>query len=101
AKGHMSDAHALKTWATAAHRAGELREARRAAEAWSLHDGTTEPRLFLATVLDASGRRVEARAVLEEWLQLHPDPQAARGMHGRLGAPLPNDGAGKKQIARR
>jgi serine/threonine-protein kinase len=97
AKGHMSDARALKAWATAAYRAGELREARRAAEVWTLHDGTAEPRVFLATVLEASGRRSEAKAVLEEWLQLHPDSSDARQMHARLGAPI----AGTKQVARR
>jgi serine/threonine-protein kinase len=99
AKGHMSDARALRGWAHAAYRAGELREARRAAEVWSLHDGTSEPRVFLATVLDASGRREAAKAVLEEWLQLHPDSDSARAMHARLGAPIPSDA--KKQIARR
>jgi glucose/arabinose dehydrogenase len=101
AKGHMSDAHALKLWATAAYRAGELREARRAAEVWTLHDGTAEPRIFLATVLDASGRRSEAKAILEEWLQLHPDSPDARQMHARLGAPIPSDSQGRKQVARR
>jgi serine/threonine-protein kinase len=80
ARTHMSDSRALKAWAVAAYRAGELREARRAANAWTLHDGTAEPRLFLATVLDASGRRVEAKAVLDEWLQTHPDSAEARAL---------------------
>jgi hypothetical protein len=101
ARGHMSDARALKSWATAAYRAGELREARRAAEVWTLHDGTAEPRVFLATVLDASGRRSEAKAILEEWLQLHPDASDARHLHARLGAPLPSDTQERKQVARR
>ncbi len=101
AKGHMSDARALKGWATAAYRAGELREARRAAEVWSLRDGTAEPRIFLATVLDASGKKTEARAVLEEWLQVHPDAGEARAMHARLGGPIAQDPGGKKQLAHR
>ena len=101
AKGHMSDARALKGWAQAAYKAGELREARRAAETWTLHDGTAEPRLFLATVLDASGRKSDARVVLEEWLQLHPESADARAMHARLGGPISQDPNGKKQIARR
>jgi serine/threonine-protein kinase len=100
ARHHADDPRALKAWATAAYRAGELREARRAAEAWSLRDGTPEPRLFLATVLDASGRRNEARAVLEEWLQLHPESTDARRMHARLGAPLPPE-SGRKSLAKR
>jgi serine/threonine-protein kinase len=100
AKLHADDPRALRNWATAAYRAGELREARKAAEAWSLRDGTSEPRLFLATVLDASGRRAEARAVLEEWLQLHPDATDARRMHARLGAPLPPEG-GRRSLAKR
>ena len=102
AKGHMSDGRALKTWATAAYRAGELREARRAADAWALHDGTVEPRLFLATVLEGSNRRGDAKAVLEEWLQLHPDSSEARLLHARLGAPLgPSEATRKSQTAHR
>jgi len=97
----MSDARALKTWASAAYKAGEMREARRAAEAWSLHDGTAEPRIFLASVLDASGKRSEARAVLEEWLQVHPDSTEARALHAKLGAPLGSEGGTRKSIARR
>jgi hypothetical protein len=97
----MSDVRALRGWATAAYKAGEMREARRAAEAWSLHDGTSEPRVFLATVLDASGKRAEARAVIEEWLQMHPESADARAMHAKLGAPIGADNGGKKQIARR
>jgi serine/threonine-protein kinase len=101
AKQHAEDPRALKAWATAAYRAGELKEARRAAEAWSLRDGTSEPRIFLATVLDAGGRRNEAKAVLEEWLQLHPDAHDAKRMHARLGAPLSPDGSGRRAFAKR
>jgi hypothetical protein len=89
AKAHQDDPHALKVWATAAYRAGALREARRAADVWALHDGTAEPRLFLANVLDAGGHRGDAKAVLEEWLEIHPESVEARRMHARLGAALP------------
>jgi hypothetical protein len=93
------DARALKARAANAYRNGDLHEAKRAAEAWALHDGTVEPRLFLATVLDAAGHRHEARVVLEEWLETHPDSAEARAMHARLGAPLPDPA--RKPVARR
>jgi hypothetical protein len=51
---------------------------------WSLHDGTAEPRLFTASVLEASGHRLQAKAVLEEWLQLHPDDDVAKDRLGKL-----------------
>ena len=85
-KDHNSDPQALRRWAMAALRAGELREARRASEAWAVHDGSVEPRLFLAVALEASGRKREARAVLDEWLSNHPDSTEARKMRERLGA---------------
>jgi serine/threonine-protein kinase len=86
AREHPTDPHALKAWATAANLAGETRESRRAAEAWAVHDGTAEPRLFLAGALEQSGRKREARAVLEEWLANHPDAPEAKRMMSRLGA---------------
>jgi len=86
AKDRATDPRALRAWATAAIQAGEVREARRAAEAWAVHDGGAEPRLFLAAALEASGRRREARSVLEEWLANHPDTPEARKMLQRLGA---------------
>jgi hypothetical protein len=52
--------------------------------AWALHDGTVEPRLLEADVLDASGRRADARAVLQGWLELHPDALGARAELARL-----------------
>jgi hypothetical protein len=55
-----------------------MREARRAANAWALHDGTAEPRIFLSEVLDNVGRHAEARNVLDEWLEQHPDSLEAR-----------------------
>lgn len=85
-KDRGSDPRALKEWATAALRAGELREARRASETWAIHDRSVEPRLFLAVALEASGRRREARAVLDEWLANHPDSVPAKKMRERLGA---------------
>ena len=65
AKEHMSDARALKSWATAAYESGHPREARHAAEAWALHDDSPEPRIFLAKVLEAGGHHADAQAVLE------------------------------------
>ncbi len=85
ARDHATDPRALKAWAIAALHAGEPREARRAAEAWAIHDNTAEPRLFLASALEASGRKREARAVLEEWLVNHPDTPEAKRMLSRLG----------------
>jgi serine/threonine protein kinase len=86
AKDHATDPRALRAWAIAALQAGEVREARRAAEAWAVHDASAEPRLFLAGALEASNRRREARAVLEEWLANHPDTPEARKMLQHLGA---------------
>jgi Flp pilus assembly protein TadD len=103
ARARPSDPRALDTWAHAALRAGDLREARRAASAWALHDGTVEPRLLMAEVLDASGRRVDAKAVLAEWLETHPDASEARAALARLASPgAPGDGmAGAREIAHR
>jgi hypothetical protein len=84
-KDHNSEPRALREWAIAALRAGELREARRAAEAWAVHDATVEPRLYLAVALEASGRKREARAVLDEWLANHPDSTEAKKMRERFG----------------
>ena len=90
ARDHATDAQALRSWAIAAMNAGETREARRAAEAWAIHDNNAEPRLFLANALESSGRKREARAVLEEWLVNHPDAAEAKRMLSRLGgAPEP------------
>ena len=102
AETHPEDAHALQAWANAAFKAGDYREARHATEAWSLRDGSPEPRIFLAEVLDATGKRADARAVLEEVLDLHPDSTEARRLHAHYGAPLPSlDSAGRKSIAHR
>lgn len=103
AKAHPSDAHALKAWAQAAYRAGQFREARRAADAWALHESSPEPRIFLAQVLDAGGHRSDARAVLEEVLELYPDSADARKLHARLGVPLPSPETSKtkSEVAKR
>jgi len=42
--------------------------------------------MFLAATLEASGRKREARAVLDEWLANHPDHAEAKRMRERLGA---------------
>jgi hypothetical protein len=75
---------------------GDLRAARRAATAWSLHDGTVEPRLVMAEILEAGGRHTDARAVLLEWLEVHPDSGDARAALARLSGE-----GGPHEIARR
>ena len=97
ARTHPSDPRALETWARAALRAGDLREARRAASAWALHDGTIEPRLLSAEILDAGGHRADARLLLQEWVETHPDSVDARSALARLS---PDVGAGR-ELARR
>jgi serine/threonine-protein kinase len=84
ARAHPTDPRALELWVRAALRAGDLREARRAASAWALHDGRFEPRLYVARVLEASGRRSEARDAMAEWLESHPDAEGARAEYDRL-----------------
>jgi eukaryotic-like serine/threonine-protein kinase len=86
AHAHPGSAAALDAWARAALRAGDLREAHRAASAWTSRDGTVEPRLLMAEILDASGRRQEATALLTEWLEAHPDALDARAALTRLAA---------------
>jgi serine/threonine-protein kinase len=95
------DVRALRAWTTAALRAGEFHDARRAVDTWILHDSSPEPRVVLANVLDMSGKHLEARAVLEEILQTHPDNEPARKLHAKLGAPLaPLDTAARRgQVA--
>ncbi len=101
ARAHPGDPRALAAWAQAALRAGELREARRATSSWALRDGTVEPRLVMAQVLAASGRRADAVATLTEWLESHPDSTDARlaltslsgGAPGALGAARERDTA--------
>jgi serine/threonine-protein kinase len=111
ARAHPSDPRVLAALAQAALRAGDLREARRAASAWALHDGTVEPRLFMAQVLAASGRRADAVATLTEWLEAHPDSSDARSELARLsgaagrerepGRPGPAGEGGARELAKR
>jgi eukaryotic-like serine/threonine-protein kinase len=96
ARARSDDPKALENWTRAALRAGELREARRAAAAWTLHDGTVEPRLVSAEILDASGRHTEARTVLQEWLESHPDSSDARDALAHLTGEM-----APREIARR
>ncbi len=102
AQKHPSDTRALKAWTTAAVRAGDYRDARRAVDTWILHDSSPEPRVALANVLEQSGKHIEARAVLEEILETHPESEAARRLHAKLGAPLPppDTQARRGQVAR-
>jgi len=86
AEAHPQDPKALRAWAKAAYRAHETKEARRAAREWAAHDGSAEPQVFLATVLEASGRHAEAKSVIDEWIGKHPDSAEARRMRARLGA---------------
>jgi serine/threonine-protein kinase len=103
ASNRLADVRAVRAWALAAARAGQWSEARRAADAWALRDGTAEPRLFLARTLDAAGQRSEARAVLAEFLERHPDAQDVRRAFVALGgvAPALDTSARRSQIARR
>jgi serine/threonine-protein kinase len=96
AHAHPGDPKALENWTRAAFRAGDLREARRAAAAWELRDGTLEPRLVLAEILDASSRRSEARAIMQEWLESHPDSSDARAELTKLSSE-----GGSREIAHR
>jgi serine/threonine-protein kinase len=102
ARAHPGDPRALAALAQAALHAGDLREARRAASAWALHDGTVEPRIFMAQVLAASGRRTDAVATLTEWLEAHPDSSDARTELARLSSPArAGEGGGTREIAKR
>jgi serine/threonine-protein kinase len=103
AKDEPGDARALKAWAVAAYKAGALREARRATDAWILVESTPEPHILLAEIVDAMGHRGEARAVLAEVLESHPESTQARRLAARLGAPssAPETSAQKSQVARR
>jgi len=97
------DPKAMRAWVHAALRAGDYRDARRAVDTWILHDSSPEPRIALANVLEASGKRSEARAVLEGVLETNPDSEAARKLHAKLGAPLPpaDTSAHRKAMAER
>jgi len=103
AKETPGDVRLLKAWAVAAYKAGALREARRAADAWILIESTPEPHILLAEILDGMGHRGEARQVLAEVLESHPDSVQARRLASRYGNPstAPETTAQKSQVARR
>jgi serine/threonine-protein kinase len=103
AKDSLGDARALKAWAVAAYKAGAFREARRAADAWILVESTPEPHILLAEILEGLGHRAEARAVLAEVLDSHPESTQARRLAARYGNPsnAPETASQKSQVARR
>jgi tetratricopeptide (TPR) repeat protein len=103
AKEAPGDVRLLRAWAVAAYKAGALREARRAADAWILIESTPEPHILLAEILDAMGHRGEARQVLAEVLESHPESTQARRLAARYGAPsaAPETSSQKSQVARR
>jgi len=97
AKETPGSAKALKAWAIAAKEAHSPKEARRAAEAWALHDKGVEPRIFLADLMESSGKKNDARAVLEEWLAFHPDSKEAKRALGKMGGPSTAAAPGAKR----
>jgi serine/threonine-protein kinase len=102
ASDNPGDVRALKAWAVAAYRAGALREARRATDAWILIESTPEPHILLAEILDGMGHRGEAKQVLAEVLESHPESTQARKLAARYGAPTQAaDPTQKSQVARR
>jgi serine/threonine-protein kinase len=100
ARAHPGDVRKLRAWAHAARAAGDLREARRAVDAWSLRDGSPDPKLFLAQLHEHAGRKTEAKQVLAELLEKYPDHEDARRMQARLGGAVPAGGK-KSELARR
>jgi len=105
AKEMPGDVRLLKAWAVAAYRSGALREARRAADAWILIESTPEPHILLAEILEGMGHRGEARAVLAEVLDSHPESTQARRLAARYGtpssAPETSTSSQRSQVARR
>jgi hypothetical protein len=84
AKSHPQESTALRNWALSAYRAGDFTEAARAAEQWGERDGSVEPRLMLATALDAQGRKGEAKMLLEDWIRQNPSSPEAKRLLARL-----------------
>ena len=78
AHAHPRDIANVRSWAQAAYRAGDLREAQRAGDAWCRLDPSLAPRLLLSSALDASGRTKKARTLIEEYARTHPDAQDAK-----------------------
>ena len=52
--------------------------------------------LAMADILDATGRRAEATALLQEWIEAHPDATDVRAELVRV-----ESGAGPREVARR
>jgi serine/threonine-protein kinase len=100
ARAHPGDVRKLRAWAQAARAAGDLREARRAADAWALRDGSPDPKLFLAQLQEKQGHKAEAKQILAELLEKYPDHEDARKMQARLGGAVPSGGK-KTELARR
>ncbi len=84
AKAHPRDAKALRSWTRAALRAKDLLEAKRAAESWASYDPSSEPRIVQAQILDAMGRRVDAKNLLEAYLRKNPHSEDAKRSLGRM-----------------
>ncbi len=84
AKTHPRDMPSVRSWAQAAYRAGELREAQRAGNAWCKLDPSLAPRLLLSSALDAAGRTQRARVLIEEYARAHPDAQDAKQALARV-----------------
>jgi len=84
AKSHPQETKALRAWALSAYRAGDYTEAARAAEQWGERDGSVEPKLMLATALDAQGRKGEAKMLLEDWIRQNPSSPEAKRLLARL-----------------
>ncbi|MBP9113386.1 MAG: protein kinase [Polyangiaceae bacterium] len=91
-----SNIEALRSWAEEAMKAGELKEARRAASAWMLHDRTAAPKVFLAEILSKLGRTSDARALLDEVMQSYPDSDSARSLYQKLGVTVPKQESVRK-----
>lgn len=85
ARSKPRDPKALRAWTRAALRNKEYGEAKEAAELWLARDGSAEPRIVLANVLDRGGKRPEAKMLLELYVKKHPQSTEAKRALGRLG----------------
>jgi serine/threonine-protein kinase len=68
----------LEAQARKALKDGNLKEARRIGELWARKDGSSAPRIFLASVYDAQGHRAEATRLLSAWVDKHPKDAEAK-----------------------
>jgi serine/threonine-protein kinase len=76
-EGNLSKAD-LEAQARKALKDGNLKEARRIGELWARKDGSSAPRIFLASVYDAQGHRAEATRLLSAWVDKHPKDAEAK-----------------------